>query len=422
VNKSWIIVKREFLTRVKTKGFIFGTFVAPLFMIALIVLPTVFMQMSPEAETSISVADFTGRLKPYLDEDIAENHSGKDKAVYRLTQVPVDSSTLDSLKVMMNGEILDGKTNVFLVIPADVFETNRFELYAKNVGNFHLNESLNGMVTAVVSKVRLSESGMDAELVKKLSQRVTAKTFKVAKGGAREESGELAFVLSNILVFMLYMALNFYGMFVMRGVIEDKNSRVVEILLSSAKPHEIMAGKVLGIGAAGLTQITVWGICILLLSLFGASFASVAKIPLPSVSGWTVVAFIGFFLIGYTLYAALYAALGSMGNAESDMQNLRWPAMAPLIFAIVVTMAIIKNPNGTLAVVLSMIPFFSPMLMFMRISLHAAPLYQVILCVALCLATIGFMIWFAGRIFRIGILMYGKRPTLPEALKWIKYS
>ena len=423
MNKSWIIIKREFLTRVKTKGFIIGTFAAPLLMISVIILPAMLMQMSPEAETLITVADFTGRLAPALKADVEENKKGgRDRARYQITEVKADPASIDSLKLRMNSEVLRGKDNVFLILPADIFQSNQFELYAQNIGNFQLNATLNSMVSSVVSKVRLADSGLDSELIKKLSQRVTAKTFKVAESGVKEESGELAFALSYILVFILYMVLIFYGVFVMRGVIEDKSSRVIEILLSSAKPYQIMAGKVLGIGAAGLVQITVWGLCMFLLSALGALLAVTARIPLPSVSIWTIVAFIGFFLIGYVLYASLYAALGSMGNSESEMQSLQWPAIAPLIFSIVVTMAIVKDPNGTMAVVLSMIPFFSPMLMFLRISLHAVPLYQVILCLGLCFLTIGFMIWFAGRIFRIGILMYGKRPTLPEALKWIRYS
>jgi ABC-2 type transport system permease protein len=282
VNKSWIIIKREFLTRVKTKGFIIGTFLAPLLMISVIILPGMLMQMSPEAETSITVADFTGRLAPVLKADVQENKKdGKDKARYRITEVKADPASLDSLKLRMNSEILRGKDNVFLILPADIFQSNQFELYAKNIGNFQLNETLNGMVTSVVSKVRLSDSGLDAGLIKRLSQRVSAKTFKVAEGGVKEESGELAFVLSYILVFILYMVLIFYGIFVMRGVIEDKSSRVVEILLSSAKPYQIMAGKVLGIGAVGLVQITVWGLCIFLLSALGALFAVMARIPLP---------------------------------------------------------------------------------------------------------------------------------------------
>lgn len=423
MNKSWIIIKREFLTRVKTKGFLIGTFAAPVLMIAMVVLPAVLAQLSPEAETSITIADLSGRVAPLLKADIqGKGKNGKAKARYQVTEIKADAASLDSLKQKMNGEILRGKNRVFLVLPADIFKSNQFEMYAKNIGNFELNESLNSIVTSVVSRLRMADSGLDADVVKQLNQRVSAKTFQVAEGGARQESGELAFILSYILVFILYMVLVFYGMFVMRGVIEDKSSRVVEVLLSSARPHQIMAGKVLGIGAAGLVQIAVWGLCMFLLSAAGALLAVAAKVPLPSVSVWTVIAFIGFFLIGYLLYASLYAALGSMGNSESEMQSLQWPAIAPLIFSIMATMSIIKNPNGTMAVVLSMIPCFSPMIMFLRISLHAVPLYQVILCLALCFLTIGFMIWLSGRIFRVGILMYGKRPTIPELMKWLRYS
>jgi ABC-2 type transport system permease protein len=423
MSKSWILIKREFLTRVKTKGFIIGTFAAPLLMIAMIILPSIFMQMIPESETLITVADLTGRLAPVLKAEVEPSRKGvKGTSRYHIVEVKVTPSSLDSIKLRMNGEILRAKNAVFLVIPGDVFQSNQIELYAQNIGNFQLNETLNGMVTSAVSKVRLSDSGMDSELIKQLSQRVSAKTFKVAEGGVKEESGALAVVLSYILVFILYMTLIFYGTFVMRGVIEDKSSRVIEILLSSAKPYQIMAGKVLGIGAVGLVQVAVWGLSIFLLSSISAYFAFMAGLPLPSVSIWTMVAFIGFFLIGYMLYASLYAALGSMGNSEAEVQSLQWPAIAPLIFSIVIMMSIIKDPNGTMAVVLSMIPFFSPMLMFLRISLHAVPLYQVILCLVFCFMTIGFMIWVAGRIFRIGILMYGKRPTFPEVLKWIRYS
>jgi ABC-2 type transport system permease protein len=423
VKKTWTIIKREYITRVKTKAFVFGTFVAPIFIVALIVLPGILMRVGPEAETSITVADITGRLASRLESDVRNDpKNGKGKALYRISEVKADPADLDSLKRRMNGEILKGKTDVFLILPADIFETNRFEMYAKNVGNFQLNMSLNGMVSSAVTRARLAGSGMDPELVERLSRSVSAKTFKVAEGGAKEESSELAFAASYVMVFMIYIVLLFYGMFVMRGVIEDKSSRVVEVVLSSAKPHEIMAGKVLGIGAAGLTQMTVWALSFLMLSMFGAAFASAARIPLPSVSVWTVLAFVAFFLIGFFLYASLYAALGSLGNSDSDLQNLQWPVMAPLIFSVIVMLAVVKNPNGTLAVVLSLIPFFSPMLMFLRISLHAAPLVQVVVCIALCILTIGGMIWLAGRIFRVGILMYGKRPTLPEVLKWIRYS
>jgi ABC-2 type transport system permease protein len=311
-------------------------------------------------------------------------------------------------------------------LPDSIFISNQFEMYAKNTQNFQLNESINGMVSSVVSKIRLSESGLDPERVKKLNARVRAKTFAVGETGAKEESGELAFILNYILVFFIYMALIYYGMFVIRGVIEDKNSRVMELLLSSSRPHEIMAGKIFGNGLAGLVQMGVWGLFFLLVSTYGMvmvkTFSPAAKIPLPSVSVELVAAFILFFLMGYFIYSAIYAAMGSIGNSDSEIQNLQWPAIAPIIVSFLLIFAVNKNPDGTTAVILSLIPFFSPLLMFTRISAHAAPLYQVLICVALCLLTIAGLVWVAGRIFRVGILMHGKRPTIPEMLKWIKTS
>jgi ABC-2 type transport system permease protein len=428
VSKSWILIKRECLTRVKTKGFIVGTLIFPVFVLLILFLPAVFMRMGTEGVRRIAVIDFTGRLIPPLQAAAAEiKLDATGKSLYTVTAEEADSKTLASVKQTLNRRILDGRLEAFMVLMPDIFDSNRYELYAKNISNFQLNRSLNDLVTGVVSKIRLTESGLNPEIVNKLNRNVWAKTFKVGETGAKEESGELAFMISYAMAFMIYMVLIFYGSYVMRGVIEDKSSRVIEVLLSSARPHEIMAGKILGIGAAGLIQMGIWTLCLLFASTYGLlmvkQFAPGAQgIQIPSVSVWTLLAFIVFFLVGYFLYSAIYAAMGSIGNAESEMQNLQWWALAPIMLSFFLMFAIGKNPEGQLAVVLSLFPFFSPILMMYRISVHAAPLYQVLLCLALCLVFIAGMIWFAGRIFRIGILMYGKRPTLPEVLRWIKYS
>ncbi len=421
MNKTWTIFKRELLTRVKTRGFVIGTFISPLFLLLVVLLPTLLMQHGAEAVSTIAVADFTGRLVEPMQGWAKEyKKDAGGNALYTITSVEADSAGIDSLKRRMNDEILTGHINVFLILPADIFTKNGFELYARNLGNFELNYSINEMLTKSVSQIRLAGSGLDPSHMEALTHEVSAATFKVVKGGAKEESGEAAFYLSYIMVFLLYMVLVFYGTFVMRGVIEDKQSRVVEVMLSSARPFQIMAGKILGIGAAGLIQMAVWAVCILAVTAYGATFAAAADFSLPSVSLWTLAAFLLFFLIGYFLYSATYAAMGSMGNTEAEMQALQWPALAPLIFSLVVMMMVVRNPEGTAAVVLSMIPFFSPMLMFLRISMNAAPLGQVVVCIGLCLLTIAGMIWLSSRIFRVGILMVGKRPTLPEVLKWIR--
>jgi ABC-2 type transport system permease protein len=427
VNKSLVLIKREFTVRVRSKGFIIGTVLAPILMATVVLLPALFMNAGSEAEQKIAVLDMTKKLTAALQQDASENRKNDEgKSLYTLIPVEMEGAPLDTFKMRLNSQIRKGEIDLFLVLPDSIFLSNRFEMYSKNTGNFQLNESVNGMVSSVVSKIRLSESGLDPEQVKKLNARVRAKTFVVGGSGAKEESGELAFMLNYILVFFIYMALIYYGMFIIRGVIEDKNSRVMEVLLSSSRPYEIMAGKIFGNGLAGLVQIGVWGLCILLASTYGAAmvktFSPAAKIPLPSVSAELIGAFVIFFLLGYFIYSSIYAAMGSIGNSDSEIQNLQWPAIAPIMISFFLIFAINKNPDGTMAVVLSMIPFFSPLLMFTRISAHAAPPVQVLACIGICLLTIAALVWVAGRIFRVGILMHGKRPTIPEILKWIRYE
>lgn len=428
MSKSWILIKRECLSRVKTKGFIIGTVVFPVFVLLLMFLPGLFMQMGTEGTRKIAVIDFTGRLAAPMKESAAEiERDAAGKSMYTLESEAGDPNTIESVKGTLNRRILSGGLDAYLVLSPDILDSNRYEMYARNVSNFQMNRTLDDLVTGVVTRIRLSESGLNPETVNRLNRRVSARTFKVAETGAKEESGELAFIISYAMAFMIYMVLIFYGSYVMRGVIEDKSSRVIEVLLSSARPHQIMAGKILGIGAAGLIQMGVWTLCLLFASTYGLmmvkQFAPAAQsVPIPSVPVWTLLAFVAFFLIGYFMYSSVYAAMGSVGNAESEMQNLQWWALAPIMMSFFLMFAIGKNPEGTLATVLSLIPLFSPILMMYRISVQAAPLIQVLICFALCIATIAGMVWLSGRIFRIGILMYGKRPTLPEVLKWIRYS
>ncbi|MBN1893731.1 ABC transporter permease [bacterium] len=428
MKKIWVIIKREYLALVKTRGFLIGTFLVPLLILILAFLPAVFMNVGTEGEKTIAVIDFTRRLymplQHYLAEMQAEN---PDQSVYRIQEILTDSSAMESQKAALNAQVLSGSLDAFLIFPEDIFENNQFELYAKNISNFQFNETLAGRVTRVVSGLRLREIGLDPELVQKMNRSVRPKTYKVDRRGAKEESGEITFGISYIMVFMIYLALIFYGVFVMRGVIEDKNSRMAEILLSSVRPHQLMAGKILGIGATGMTQLGIWGFTLLLVSTYGLIMIrqfvpAVEKMPFPTISIWVIVGFIVFFLMGFFLYSTIYAALGSMGNSESEMQNLQWPAMSFIVVAFMLMFAVIKNPDGPMAVALSLFPFFSPILMFLRISLHAVPFYQVLLCIVLCLVTLAGMVWITGRIYRVGILMYGKRPSLPELMKWIRYS
>ena len=429
MDKTLCLIKREYLIRVKTKGFLLGTLLLPVFILLLTFLNPIMAKINAKASKTVTVAviDFSKQVFwPVKAALSLEKRTSQGLLLYDMQRVEATDQGLAAVKENLGKEITEGKLNAFIIIPADILEKNQFELHSKNVSNFAFNQAMEDAISSAIIKARLQRSGLDADLVHKLNRRATIKTFKVGEGGSKEESGIVAFALSYAMVFIMYMALVFYGIFVMRGVIEDKSSRVVEVIVSSVKPHQLMAGKIIGIGAAGLTQLIIWAIAAALVSSYGLLLAkqfapAVDKIAIPSVSIWIYVAFVLFFVLGYFLYATLYAAMGSLANAESDIQSIQWPVVILLIISFTLMFAIMNSPDSPLAVVLSLIPFFAPILMFFRISVNAAPLSQVLLSIVLLAATICGLIWVTGRIFRVGILMYGKRPTLPEVMKWIRY-
>jgi ABC-2 type transport system permease protein len=262
VSKTISLIMREYLTRVRTKGFIIGTVLFPVFIIAVMFMPVLFSKLNSEEATKIAVIDLSDQVYPLLVEQNKEDAQGPNaKKSFEFERITATSSDIDKSKNELNGKIKNGQIDAYIIIPDTVMASNSFDMYAKNVSNFAVVAKTERAVSDVVVRERLQKSGMDPELVKKLNRRVHAKTFKVGEGGEKEERSEVAFMATYFLVFMLYMALILYGTFVMRGVIEDKNSKVIEVVVSSVKSHQFMAGKIMGIGAAGLTQFLIWVVC-----------------------------------------------------------------------------------------------------------------------------------------------------------------
>lgn len=428
MSKTFSVLKREYLTRVKTKGFIIGTIMMPVFMILITVIPALFAMIKSDKQRTVVVIDFSGCVFEPLNLALSEleiMESGEP--LYILKKIESSNETLEQEKQKLFDQVEESDLFAFLIIPADVFETSEVQFYAKNISSFVVNEMFRDKLSRVISNIRLNESGLDPEEIQKLTRRTRLKTFRVGPEGSKEESGELAFVVSYVLVLFLYMALILYGSFVMRSVIEDKNSRVIEVIVSSIRPSQLMGGKILGIGAAGLTQFIIWAFFAWAASAYGLlmvrQFApAVSETPIPSIPVSVLVFFVLFFVLGYILYSAIYAALGAMVNQESEAQSMQWPVITLLIIAFMFIFPIVNNPDSTLAVILSMIPFFAPIVMFLRISVQAAPPLEIVFCIALMVAAIWGLIWLSGKIFRVGILMYGKRPNLPELIKWVRYG
>jgi ABC-2 type transport system permease protein len=245
------------------------------------------------------------------------------------------------------------------------------------------------------------------------------KTIRLSEQGEREDQGA-ATILALIMLMILYASLLLWGQAVMTSVIEEKTSRVVEVMASGVSSTTLLLGKLSGVGAAGLTQVLAWA-----LSLLGVSLAAVAPIgsfSMPEVTPLMLISFVVFFVLGFLFYAALYAAIGAAVNTVQEAQSLAFPVMTPIILAMISFPAVLEAPEGTLAVTVSMIPGMSQLTMFLRIVVLTPPMWQILLSIALLLLGILLVVWVAARVYRVGILMYGKKPTFPELMRWVRHA
>ncbi len=418
MNKIIAVIHREYIGHVRSKGFFIGTLLAPVFMSAMILLPGLLATMSTGEQWTISVIDRSGRIFPPLQEALDDTLKNGQPA-FLLRNIPITPDRWEGIKASLNEQVTQRALSAYLVIGPDILNTGEAQLYAANVGDFTTIGRIEGALDRIVVEFRLNNEGLDAERIGQLTRGIDMKTLKVGRAGEKESGFSQMFQTTFLFVFFLYMTILLYGVTVMRGVIGEKSSRIVEILLSSLKPSQLMAGKILGVGCVGLTQYLIWVTFGLLLTTVGATYLGLGSI-VRMIPPATFFYFILFYLLGYFLYATLYAGIGAICTSEQEAQQSQFPVIALLIVPLLLISMIIKNPDGIPSTVLSLIPFFAPMLMFLRINVAAPPMAQILVSIALLLATIVVMIWVVARIFRVGILMYGKKPSLPEVLRWVR--
>jgi ABC-2 type transport system permease protein len=420
MRKILIIIKREFKESVYKKSFIITTILMPVIMLALVFLPAMLSSVDVKETTKIDVVDFSGiifdSLLVHLND--AKLEDGNDKFI--LTKEESNPDTYPALKEDLKKRISDEKINGFIYIPASIVESGEVEYYARNVSNFDLNREIRNTINDIIITHRINKSGLKKELVTELTRRVDLKTVKIKKGEEETESGFLQeYFATFAFVMILYVTILIYGASIMRGVLEEKTSRVVEILLSTANSFQLMVGKIIGLGSVGLTQYLIW-------SLFGIGIIFYGAALNPAAANWFDISpsiffyFIIFFILGYFLFATIYAAIGAMTNSDQEAQQLSTPVVLIIIVPIIVFSFIVKNPDSSTSVILSMIPFFSPILMFARINLASPPPLEIWTAIFILVVTIFILIYLVARIYRIGILMYGKKPNLPELMRWIK--
>lgn len=421
-----IVARREYLQRIRTKGFWIGTVIFPVFAVAMTVLPSVFLMRS-KTDHKVVVIDETGRIAPQLSAERARIEKlPRQMPLSRLSFIqeaaqPGRKAQEDAL----NRRVLAKEIDAWIRITPKVLTGEPVLYHGRSTSNFMTQELLEDRLTEAVRRVRLSDAGFDPDKVGELSAQVPLRTIRVSKEGSRAEGGAGGFIFAYILFFMLFLTLLIWGQQVMNGVLEEKSSRAVEVIISTLRPFELMMGKLGGICLVGLTQLGIWLATMVLLStpgLVSGLGSAPDDLKIPSLSPFAAVHFLLLFALGFFVYASFYAALGAAFNSLQEAQQVA--GTLGLLFAIpaVVMPMVINAPSSTLATVLSLIPLFTPVLMPLRIVTEMPPAWQIAAGYALTAGFLVLMVWLCGRIYRIGILMYGKKPTIPELLRWVRYS
>ena len=434
-----IIIQREFNERVRKKSFIITTLLMPLLMVALMAAPALIMQFSRGDEKRIAVIDESGLVAPRLESDEELRFEPTD-----LTTEEARRTLTDRFGVLrIGGDILEN--------PSDV------KLYANSSSSLSVENSITDQIERILEAEKLKRYNIDnlQQILDEVKTTVTLQTFRNDKSQEEEthaQSSTVATVTGYVLGFILYMFLLIYGQMVMQSVIEEKNNRVLEVMVSSVRPFDLMMGKILGIASVAVVQVAIWGV---LICGIGAAVmphlmpedvmasAQAMQQGMPDAAaasgmdpemlqavaaitdlGYIVRIFVCLLLFvfgGYLFYSAMFAAVGSAVDNVQDASQLQTPITLPIILALLMMFAVIRDPNSQMAFWFSVIPFTSPIVMIVRIP-YDIPLWEIALSLAVLYASFVGMVWFAAKIYRVGIFMYGKKPTLGELFKWVRYK
>ena len=434
-----IIIQREFNERVRKKSFIISTILTPVLMIALMAAPALIMEFSRGEQKTIAVIDESGLVAPRLE-------SGEE-----LRFETSDLSTDEARK-----ELTD-RFGV-LYIGRDILENpSNVRLYANSSSSLSVESNITDQIEKILEAEKLKAYDIENldRILSEVKTTVTLQTFrndKSQEGDTQTQSSTVATALGYILGFILYMFLLIYGSMVMQSVIEEKNNRVLEVMVSSVRPFDLMLGKILGVAAVAVVQILIWGVLIVAVGGFvlphlmpadamagvqamqqgvpdAASMSGMDPEMLQAVAAMTDLGYIlkifGCLLLfvfgGYLLYSAMFAAVGAAVDNIQDASQLQMPITLPIILALLAMLAVIEDPNSQLSFWFSIIPFTSPVVMMARIP-YDIPLWEILLSLAVLYASFVAMVWFAAKIYRVGIFMYGKKPTLKELFKWVRYK
>jgi ABC-2 type transport system permease protein len=450
MTKLWAIIKREYLQRVRSRMFLVWTILGPLMMVLFTVVPAFIFQIKAGEATRIAIVDQSGRMYDRVRVSILRGHSiepasrGGSAATdalnqnarervqkageltganYQLEQVESVGRSLEEIKRNLGERVSRNQLDGYIILPPNILESGEAEYYGRNVGDVITREQIEESISRAVTEERMVAANIDPARVREMSEPVRMNTIKISESGEEKDSGGL-FYLVFLVGFLIYLTLIMYGQVILAAVVEEKETRIAEVLFSSVSSFTLMMGKLIGVSLVALTQYAVWALAFVVFALYGVNVLAERglDVALPQIPPLLVLYFFLFFLLGYFIYATIYALVGSMVTTTQEGGQVSLPVMFMLVIGFYLAFPVLRSPNSSFAFWVSMIPFFSPITMMVRIVAQTPPFWQIALSFLIGCCTVVLLIWLAARIYRIGMLMYGKRATIPEVLRWLRQA
>ncbi|HXF42892.1 MAG TPA: ABC transporter permease, partial [Pyrinomonadaceae bacterium] len=449
MNKLFAIINYEYRKIVLRWSFLIGTFLVPLLGAFFAVVPALIFSIRGEM-TRILVYDESGKVAQWLkDESGDEVEAGLQQTVNNAQNVSdgvgqaadapkvkvneppgarpdikfiqfTEAQDRESARSKMIGKINDEEADAYLIIPKNYFSDGEVEFRSRRAADFPTIESVRNAVNRAIRFQRFNDAQVNLSLVEQLMKPIKYDIKGLDETGAERDSAGV-FIAAFAIAFMIYILLSIYGQAILASVVEEKETRIAEILFSSARPFILMLGKLIGVGLAGITQLAVWVISVSVI-LFVASFQSGLRPFLesvPSITPLMIVYFLIFFFLGYFIYASIFALIGSVVTTVQEGGQFSFPPIMIMLIGFYFCFLVIRDPDSTISFWVSIAPFFAPLTMPVRIFASSPPFWHVLLAMLVCLATIAGVVWLAARIYRTGMLMYGKRATIPEIWRWM---
>lgn len=449
MRKFLAVVKREYVQRVRSRMFVALTILGPVLLLLFAVVPGLLFSLKAGEATRLAIIDQTSDAKLYqrfrstLTDEEVENNKDLGASINANTQERIEQAgrsltgsfvterfnlngrSLEDVRQELNRRIAAEQLDAYLVFPADILHNpeSKPAYYGRNIGDVLTLSQIQERLNLAVNRQRLILAGADEERLNALSQPIELDTYPVnEKGEAGARDSGAGFFMVFLVGFAIYLTILMYGQVILAAVVEEKETRIAEILFSSVNSFPLMMGKLIGVSLVALTQLAIWGGTFVAAGAWLLRASGIEALNIPQLQPLYALYFLLFFLLGYFLYASIYALIGSMVTTTQEGGQLAMPVVMLLVFGFYLAFPVIRSPSSPLAFWVSMVPFFAPITMVIRIVSQTPPVWEIILSLLIGFVTVLALLWLTARIYRVGMLMYGKRATIPEVLRWLRHS